>query len=343
MDYEKHPERVLHAGYHCGCGLKPIAEATSLSDRQAETEMEVARIASKLLEPDYLPHLNHASVAQAIAEAAMRHGLIRGGRFFWNTTKEYFAQHSLRPVVERTGIAIERSQAFGNILKGRQFLRHPIEAISMLRALNASWDHVEKIFMNKPNLVTIEEQCNPVKTAPRKDWTKYHQSYINRNFKSLFSRYASQYDELRRERPELSHVQLMRLLPTTANDVLTEDSLAAAGYDVPMVLKNGVRNRALAEMLVEYIDTRAEFLRGTRYPGRIDQRVLQRGFVRPKALSGKGMAEKLVGVPEALKRNAETAAEWRERIASYERPARARSIQHFHRSPTKSTSDVANS
>ncbi|MFL9889338.1 hypothetical protein P0D71_07195 [Paraburkholderia sp. RL17-383-BIF-A] len=343
MDYEKHPERVLHAGYHCGCGLRPIAEATSLLDRHAETEVEVARIASKLLEPDYLPHLNHASVAQAIAEAATRHGLIRSGMFFWDTTKEYFAQHSFRPLVERTGIAIERSQTFGNILKGRQFLRHPIEAIGMLRALNASWEHVEKIFMNAPNPAAIEKQSNPVKRTPHKNWTMYHQSYINRNFQSLFSRYASQYDELRRERPELSHVQLMRLLPTTANDVLTENSLAAAGHDVPMVLKNGVRNRALAEMLVEYIDTRAEFLRATRYPGRIDRRVLQRGFVRPKALSGKGMAEKLVGVPEALKRNVETAAEWKARIASYDRPASARSIQRFYRSPTTSTSDVANS
>lgn len=343
MDYEKHPERVLHAGYHCGCGLKPIAEVTSLSDKHAETEVEVARIASRLLDPGYLPHLNHASVAKAIAEAAMKHRLIRDGRFFWDTTKEYFAQHALRPLVERTGISIERSQTFGDILKGRQFLRHPIQAIGMLRALNDSWDHVEEIFMNGPNLATIATQSSPDRRMPRKDWTKYHQSYISRHYKSLFSRYASQYDELRRARPELSHVQLMRLLPTTANDVLTENSLAEAGYDVPMVLKNGVRNQALAEMLVEYIDTRGESLRASRYPHRIDHGALQRGFVRPKALHGKGMAEKLVGVPEALKRNAETPAEWRARIASYERPAKGSSIPHFRRSPSQSASTVANS
>ncbi len=55
----------------------------------------------------------------------------------------------MMPLIDRTGIVIERSQSLANMLKGRTFLRHPIEAIVMLLALNPDWNHVEQLFMNE--------------------------------------------------------------------------------------------------------------------------------------------------------------------------------------------------
>lgn len=53
LNYTDFPGRTLHAGHHCGCGLKPLPETTRLTDAKAEAEISVARVVSLLLESDY--------------------------------------------------------------------------------------------------------------------------------------------------------------------------------------------------------------------------------------------------------------------------------------------------
>ncbi|MDR5776855.1 MULTISPECIES: hypothetical protein [unclassified Caballeronia] len=131
MDYAMNAMRTLHAGRHCGCGLTPVPEALGLGSKVETSEIELAQIASSLLDQQYLPNLNRESVAAAIARGAIQKGLVQRQRFRWTPTERFFAGHQLLPLIRRTGITIERSVSFRHVLKGQQFVRHPVGAILM--------------------------------------------------------------------------------------------------------------------------------------------------------------------------------------------------------------------
>ncbi|KAF1038620.1 MAG: hypothetical protein GAK33_01956 [Burkholderia lata] len=309
MDYAANPMRTLHAGYHCGCGLNALPETIQLSDAQAEVEIEVARVASRLLESDYLPNLDHQRIAEEIKSSATKLGFIIDGLFRPEIAKEYFSVSPFNSLLSRTGIPSERTFAFSEIIRGRRFLRHPISAISMLKSLAGGWHQVEARLEASVGNRTDHRQPSSVKpirkhrpkNAPR------HKGFIH---------YAELYKELRRAHPERCHVDLMRLLPRVAQHHLTEISLSEAGYDAPNLYKSDLRTQHLAEELIRHIDERGPNLRATGYRKRITKYALLSSFRRPNVLRQKGLAERLTGVQDALVRNTETHAEWKKRIES---------------------------
>jgi hypothetical protein len=347
MDYANNPGRVLHAGHHCGCGLTALRQAVEMSDSQAGAEIELARISSRLLDHRYLPHLDQQGLAAAIARAAIEHGLVRNGQLIWATTQEYFKEHPFSPVIERSGVGIERGQTLGDILKGRQIIRNPVTAVALLRTLHVDWNHVEKVFETKPAPVLIEPlSLKSSHTSPGR-WPPHHKKSMALHFDTHFKKYADQYQELRRQFPDYGHMQLMRRLSYVASEVLTEATLAEAGYDVPFVLKDGTRYQQLDEELSQHIIQRNAMLREARHPRRITKSELQRGFRRPRILARKGMTERLVLTGDAIRCCEESSAAWRTRTrsTSIHRTSTAQSQRHFGAasllSPATDQSDVS--
>ncbi|WP_307243711.1 hypothetical protein [Paraburkholderia graminis] len=299
MDYVMNPMRTLHAGRHCGCGVQPVPEALGLSSTLEAAEIELAKISSSLLEPRNFPELNHKSVAAAIARGAVEKGLVQSQRFCWSATQKFFSGHPLLPLIRRTGISIERSLSFRDVLKGQQFLRHPVEAILMLRVLHDGWSQVTESLNKGTELPVVPSERANVPSNGNAS-AEYLSQYRKENFEVHFKRYAAQYVDLRKDFPDLTHTELMGLLPSHASKYLTEESLAAAGIDVPNVQKSGLRIQKLDEELAVFIRERARHLRDTAYPKRVSRWALMSGFRRPRVFSKKGLAPLLIRAREAM-------------------------------------------
>ncbi|WP_250481715.1 hypothetical protein [Caballeronia sp. NCTM5] len=277
-----------------------------------EAEIELAQIASSLLNPQYLPDLHHENVAAAIARGAMQKGLVQNHRFVWGPTDKFFSNHRLLPLIRRTGISIERSLSFRDILKGQQSLRHPLEAILLLQTLYDDWSQVVEALNKGTDLPLLDVQASSA--TPKRYNREYHANHRKQKFQVNFEKYARQYAELRKEYPDLSHTELMTLLPSFAGTWLTEVSLAEAGVEVPSVHKTGLRNRQLDEELEQYIHKRARYLRDTGYPRRIGQRALMSGFRRPTVFSDTRLAPLLVRARRAIKECEETHRQFKHRM-----------------------------
>jgi hypothetical protein len=292
--------------------MQPVPEALGLSSTLEAAEIELAEITSSLLEPQNLPELNHESVAAAIARGAVEKGLVKSQRFCWSATQRFFSGHPLLPLIKRTGISIERSLSFRDVLKGQQHVRHPVEAILMLKMLHDDWSDVTES-LNK----SIERPAvnSGTAKAPLKGnaAAAYRSRYRKEKSEANFERYAELYVGLRKESPELSHTALMGLLPSYAETYLTEASLAAAGVDVPNVQKSGLRVRQLDEELAAFIRDRARHLLDAGYPRRISRWALMSGFRRPRVFSKKGLAPLLVRAREALEECEESQKQFKQR------------------------------
>lgn len=312
MDYVMNPMRTLHAGRHCGCGMHPVPEALGLSSTLETAEIELAQITSSLLEPQYLPNLNHKNVAAAIARGAGQKGLVQKEQFRWSATQKFFASHPLLPLIRRTAISIGRSLSFRDVLKGHQLLRHPVEAILLLRVLHDDWREVTES-LNKGTEPPVVDIRTANVASRRIVWSEYLTQYRKENFEANFKRYAEQYVDLRKGFPDLNHTELMGLLPSHADKYLTELSLAAAGIDVPNVQKRRLRIQKLDEEIAAFIRERLRHLRATAYPKRISRWALMSGFRRPNVFSNKGLAPLLVRAREAIEECEESHEQFKQR------------------------------
>jgi hypothetical protein len=314
MDFQRNPQRTLHAGYHCGCGLTPVKETKGMSDGLAQAEIELSGIASRLLSIDYLPNLGHEGVTSAIAQAAVNHGFVRDGLFFEEPTFDFFNEHPLLPVLERTGFFNADALELSQIMKGKKTLRHPVEAILLLRMLHDDWQDVEKVFQSKPQRPQATDSDKQAAKAKAPSPTRiYRSKHREKYWKHRFDYLAPLYREARSRYPKLSHTRLLRLLPAEARLVLTESSLHGAGYDVPMVKKNNLRNQELDRELADHIQRRGHHLVRSKYPKRITRDALLRGWRRPKAFNQKTLKPHLILARAAEAKWSESAAQWKQR------------------------------
>ncbi|MFM0137855.1 hypothetical protein [Caballeronia grimmiae] len=312
MDYYRHPELTLHAGYHCGCGLTPLKEAIDLSDDAAAAEIELALTAAKLLGTRYLPHLNLNGTLNAIAHASMNLRILQGGKLSSKVAGDYFATHPLLPLIKRMGLTAQPGTRLTEILKGRTAIRHPVEAIVVLRSLHSDWRHVEHVFAEPPPVAS--STCSIQAKGPTQtSWTyQYRKEYRRRRTSERFARYAEMYRQRRAERPDANHCQLMRLLPGDARQVLNRAALLRAGFDVPTPANSAPYVARLDEELEAYIRERRR--QSQEIPERITQRVLTRGFRRPHVLLQKKLAGRLPLATAAAKQCAESQRQWKERL-----------------------------
>lgn len=333
MDYECNPMRTLHAGYHCGCGLRPVEETVKMSDEHAEAQIELSTIASKLLDSSYLPNLNHDGVAAATAQAALAHGLVRDGRLRKQAALDFLNGHPLAPALKRTGFFIAGKEALGKVMKGETTLRHPVEAILLLRLLHNDWAHVEEFFDSKlQSPMTWRCPGTPARAEPSSYRSHCRKLRRQRNFNEKFSHFLPRYTEARGQHPELNHTQLLRLLPDEARLVLTKSRLSKAGYDVPISTPRRMclPKEDLDKELADHVTRRGQQLRRDNYLKRITQRVLLRGSSRPGAFSSSTLAQFLLLTRAAIDEWSEDGRQWKVRISAVTVPTDHRQGRSIH-------------
>lgn len=278
-DFKAYQSLTTHPGMHCGCGLKPLPQTDKLSDADIASEIEIAKASSKLLQPDYLPQLNHIGFAALVEKSTRTFGLVENNRVNWRRTEAYFKDVPHKQLISRTSLLLGRSQV-STVLRGKGLFRNPVENLVLLIALYGTWDAVETecLFSVEDARATarVKEQskaCRPPKdTTSRERWiTKHHDRW--------FAHYVGIYREMRREHPSESHSKLLRRLPANASLFVTRAKLVAAGEDVPSTqfVDRGPYDEALDESFARHIRATARKLVTEGYPRQITERVLLRG------------------------------------------------------------------
>ncbi|MFM0048303.1 hypothetical protein PQR51_01975 [Caballeronia grimmiae] len=318
MDFDSNPERTLHAGHHCGCGLKPIKEAVSLSSAQAEIEIEVAKAASQLLDSNYLPRFDQEGIRAAVEQATVQHGIVSSGQVDKRAAVEFFDANPLTPTLRRTGLNRVGPMLFAKVLRGDEAVRHPVEAIMLLTALYGKWRAVEDVFHAGPRrqLPRTTQAAAPTRVVPP-SWTYEYRRVAQKNsFERDEACHVLRYQELRQQRPELSHGQLKVFFPWSVRKYLSRTRLTQAGVDLPAPTY-GVRQQIkLDEEFARHIDERGRRLRTSKYSRRICQRVLARGFRRPDLFGQKHLNGRLSKSRAAVARNEESKEQWKARTNS---------------------------
>jgi hypothetical protein len=310
-NFRAYPSYTQHAGFHCGCGLLPIDEAATLDDSRAELEIEVAQIAARLLNSNYLPSFNYEGAARVIANTAHAHGIIKNGRFNRERARELILGCRYRPLLERTEFFLQRRPETVHVFRGLRVPRHPIRAIALLCALHTNWDEVEQQFESEPKALPQSW----VRKQPQKGATEAARRSNERNFEDRFNRYAALYAIARRNFPDKSHTQLMLSLPSAAQVFLSQNRLANAGYDVPLFNKRSDNYyRRLDKQCSEHICAAYHQLVDERCEKRVSRYALAHAL--PKYKSFKSLLPKLPLTRKALVRYEETKEQFKVRLAA---------------------------
>ncbi|TDY24560.1 TniQ protein [Paraburkholderia sp. BL6665CI2N2] len=308
-DYARFPDRTLHAGHHCGCGLKPLPEATLLSDAQSEVEIELARVASRLLNPEYLPQLDFRAVAKETNSAATELGLIEDGELRYSMTKEFLLASPFNSLLRRTGFLSFGGNAFAQILKGYKSLRHPISAIATLISLAGSWQKVEE------RLSAPRDAGKDIASANHILQVVGSARVIERSANRIASD-LNRYKMLCAAHPGLTHTQLKRRFSNSAQRYLTVRRLIAAGIDVAARAKEAqiAVDARMVDEVISHIKQRLLHLRDAGYPRQITPIALMETFRRPRLFAQRAMQTRLSRAYETLQRHAESVPAWRERV-----------------------------
>ncbi len=278
-DFRTYPNWTTHPGRHCGCGLRPQRRATTLTDAQTASEIEMAKAASRLLQPDYMPQLNHAGFATLVGESARRLGLTRDRGVNWRRTEEYFKETPHAHLISRTSLLVGRGYV-GTILRGKGVYRNPMHNVALLIALYGTWDAVEGACST---MKSEEHQAAPstktTNASARSNYSRfrtYRARWMDKHHDRWFEHYAGMYRDVRTKHPDDTFSQLMRRLPATAAQFLTRTKLIVAGEDVPPS-RDGAYDSALDRSYAEHIRATAKRLFEQGFPRRVTRHALIRG------------------------------------------------------------------
>ncbi|MFL9888236.1 TniQ family protein [Paraburkholderia agricolaris] len=278
-DFKAHPNLTTHPGMHCGCGLRPLPQTTPLSGTDVASEIEMANGASKLLEPSYLPNLNHIGIATLVARSTNALGLVKDSRVDWRRAVSYLKDARHANLLSRTSLPLHRDNSVGSVLRGETVFRHPLHNIALLIALYGTWSAVEA----EGSLLTGEERptapaSGQPKVRPKTGNRKRRIKWLEKNHSRWFSHYVEMYREAQRKHTADGHMELMRRLPQNAGMFLNREKLLAAGVDVPTRAKYiGVYDDSLDRSFSRHIRATAKRLVKQEYQGRLSRRVLTRG------------------------------------------------------------------
>jgi len=272
-DFRTYPNLTTHPGRHCGCRLRPLSQTTTLSDADMASEIEMAKAASKLLQPNYLPQLNHIGFATLVAKSASGLGLAEDIAVNWRRTAEYFKETPHARLVSRTSLLLGRNQV-GAVLRGKAVFRNPLQSVALLIALYGTWDAVET---ECSTAASDERQSAPATErvhVGRRGKTTTNRKWVAKHHDRWFAHYVERYRDVRRQHPDDTFSQLLRRLPRCAGHFLSRANMVAAGEDVP---PRFAYDKALDQSFSGHIRATAKRLFEDGYRGRVTQRALTRG------------------------------------------------------------------
>jgi hypothetical protein len=307
----------VHPAAHCGCGLRPLRQASILADADADSEIELARISARLLNSNYMPTFKRERIAHEVARAVKGHGLMMDGRINWARTLDFFRSNTDARLLDRVNATVHCTGSLQKVLNGTKVLRHPLQCIALLKALFGAWGAVEEAFASPvdDDASHPELPCEPRRSQSRN--TVYRNAWRERHYSRWFEHYRGLYRKLRNGNPEMTHKQLLNQMPHNARLFITQRSLLEAGEDVSHFGFREIGPREnyyerLDASMSAYVATRARRLIEDGFRRRLTETVLVRGHRMDRAWGS--IKHLMPSTREELDEHVETVAAFRERI-----------------------------
>jgi TniQ len=324
-DFKAYQNLTTHPGMHCGCGLRPLPQTAKLSNADIASEIEMATAASKLLQPDYLPQLNHIGIAALVEKSTRTLGLVEDSRVNWQRTEAYFKEAPHQQLISRTSLLRGRYQV-STVLCGGGVFRNPVENLALLIALYGTWDAVEAECLSVAAAERAKAAREQSKASRKPRDTTARARWVAKHHDRWFAHYVELYRAMRREHPLDNHSKLLGRLPANAGRFLTRAKLVAAGEDVPSTrfADRSPYDEALDISFTRHIRATAGKLVTEGYRRQITERVLLRGHRMDAAWSQ--VRKRLPNASKALAECAENRAAHRRRLLMLCKSAEVSSI-----------------
>ncbi|HKR40187.1 MAG TPA: hypothetical protein VJU59_11005, partial [Paraburkholderia sp.] len=278
-------------GMHCGCGVGSLPGSTGLSSPLQDQEIELHRVTRLLLNPAYRPELTREILASAAQARSRELGLITEKTSNSGRVRDFFFGHPWRAVLERTRVLAQVQPTTG-YLTGDLVFRNPLQSIALLSALYGNWSSAEKMIEKISHPLVHERNSIPqlglaLTKAIKK--SKYKKTYLLKNNDRLFSLYTTRYSKIRRERPNLSHGEIVRAIGGTGLSTLDRESLHQAGIDVPFYKLTDEAYKQIDIDLAEHVLNKNDELKAKQFSGNIGAFILLRdfGFGKYQLLKGR--------------------------------------------------------
>lgn len=270
-----------YPGIKCSCATRMSDRRTPLPASEVESEIDISRGISRLLDSDYLAKVGQQDVIARIRVQASSLGLVDDGEIRRRRLAEFLDDSRHSRLLGRKFFHAIDNQKLGRVLAGKTSLRNPVSVVALLRTLFGTWEAAEqaleersRIEINsKPALEISLPRQNKKELGrffPRPESTKQAQ------FESMYRKYIDMYRALRKKHPDSSHSQLLNRMPAKA-ERLTRKRLEQANEDIPSERYGDGYYAALDQSLVQHIHEAHTRLRGAAYEMRISRNLLLKG------------------------------------------------------------------
>ncbi|MCX5543875.1 hypothetical protein M3A49_31075 [Paraburkholderia sp. CNPSo 3076] len=225
----------------CKCGNRlKVREHVSTYPVQ-HLELDIARAWSRLLDPEFSPHMQGPEFLHLTSRKARSLGLLNNQGVHWRFFNEIFNAPPLAALGESLGFTF-RNASVGDALRGKAMIRNPIHAIFLLIVLFGSWDDVEAAIRDPariPAPLPQRERAVSKKNKAGEQYERYMKTRLERSM-SLLPETVKLYRQIRDANPHLSHSGIVLALPSRNRYRVTAEILRAHGLtDMPLRLGEG--------------------------------------------------------------------------------------------------------
>ncbi|MEM5316825.1 hypothetical protein [Paraburkholderia sp. JHI869] len=228
----------------CICGKHLKVRDHVSSHRVEHLELDIARGWSRLLDPEFAPHMQGPEFLDLVSRKARSLGLVNDQGVHWNNFYEMFNAPALAALGDSLAFPF-RNGSVRRALRGQVMLRNPIQAIFLLIALFGTWDDVEAAISDPFLIPAPQLDHKPVVSTSKQRPGQYESIKAARFEKSmsLMPETIELYRQMRDANPHLPHSTIVMALPSANQFGLNADILRAHGL-TDMPLRTGKANAA---------------------------------------------------------------------------------------------------
>ncbi|SKC83748.1 hypothetical protein SAMN05445504_3724 [Burkholderia sp. CF099] len=220
----------------CICGNRLRAREHVSNYPVQHLELDIARAWSRLLDPEFAPHMQGPEFLTLVSQKARSLGLANDQSVNWKHFYEIFHAPAIAALGESLAFPF-RTESVAYALRGKAMIRNPIHAIFLLLMLFGAWDDVEAAIHDPAKIPAPQPSQRPAVSENNHRPRHYERHRAKRYERSmaLLPETIKLYQQIRDANPHLSHTAIVLALPDQNRYGLTAEILRAHGLtDMPL-------------------------------------------------------------------------------------------------------------
>jgi hypothetical protein len=313
-------------GSTCGCKLRPVHGTAGLSSTEQEAEIEIHRIASLLMDPNYRPDIAADSLVRAATTRSIELGFAGDKSVSRKRHLDAVNASPFRSLFRRMRLD-EGYQQMPRLLAMNRIHTDVLRAVGRTILLFETWSNFEQ-WLSQNSTAELEVK-SPAKRKNSSTYeAEYRANWVLANTGRWRPHYIQEFKNVSLNNPEYSYAQVMSVLPDNAKKFINKRVLSEHGVDIPLTGSSVADIEGTDVDLSGYVSARGKDAVLENYPYRIRPTFLveRHPYARAFLLNRKAFPR----TDAVVRLHSETATEWRRRITARQSVAAAAS-------PTKKT------